>query len=119
MVRYYFENDNPEAAEAICRRLLQRYPNDAVQYNNLGEILIQQGHLHDGIKELLKAREMSPNSAQIQQNLSNAYAATYDYDLAQKYRYSAQLILAGGVAVDNPDLLKNAMPLPLKEKNNE
>ncbi|MBO5307960.1 MAG: tetratricopeptide repeat protein [Lentisphaeria bacterium] len=105
--------DQLDQAERICRKLLKIYPANARLYNNLGEILIRKGELQKGIGFLKQALELAPDMPLIHSNLSLAFSAAGNFELAQKYRYSSNFLIQCGAVNSMPYMLSNAQPRPV------
>ena len=65
------EHGSLEGARPVCDRLFD--PDDAEQLTKLGTIYGQHGDYIEALKPLLRAAELSPNSPQMQYNLSLDY----------------------------------------------
>lgn len=65
-------SERTKGSEAIYLRYIEKYPNNADAYNNLGNLLAEQdGRLADAERAFNKAIELNPNFAEAYYNLGN------------------------------------------------
>ena len=79
-------------AEAIWRQVIQRNPQEAVAYNNLGNALADQNQLNEAVTAYRTAIKLNPQDATAYNNLGNALAAQNQLDAAvTAYRTAIKL----------------------------
>lgn len=71
-------------AETIVRNEIQLHPSNADAYNLLGVIASERKDEAGALAAFLKAFELAPNSAEINNNLGGAYLTEKKFDLAEK-----------------------------------
>jgi tetratricopeptide (TPR) repeat protein len=84
------ESRQPAETEAIITKVAEGRSNDAAVLNILAKALYQQARYQETVSFLLRAKELAPNDAQVQTNLSLAEAAL----AAEKLRRNAQPTVA-------------------------
>jgi eukaryotic-like serine/threonine-protein kinase len=76
---FQFAPYNFSLADRELRRAIELSPSLAMAHHQLGVSLAQQGHLDEGLVELLKARELDPLSSIIARNVALPYYLKRDY----------------------------------------
>ncbi len=71
-----------QEAYEIYQKLSEKRPEDAANYNNMGQCLVMQNRLNEGINKLLVARDLDPDFPTIYLNLSTAYEKIGNKDAA-------------------------------------
>lgn len=71
-----------QEAYDIYQKLSEKRPEDAANFNNMGQCLIMQNRFEDGIKKMLIARDLDPEFPTIYLNLSTAYEKIGNKDAA-------------------------------------
>lgn len=71
--RYALATGNLEKAESICRKRLEKNPDDVSARTLLAQILLQQRQVDDAIAEAKRATEIQPSNTDAQLVLSAAY----------------------------------------------
>jgi DNA-binding SARP family transcriptional activator len=79
---YLQRNQLPEA-ETEFKKLVKAAPNDPAGYANLGLTYLQAGRYADAERQLLRARELDPTSAEIGLALAKLYSLTQRPDEAR------------------------------------
>lgn len=69
----YYSSGQLQEAEHLYRKILRKQSNNAIAYNNLGNILQQKGELDEAIVCYQKASQFSPDCADAFYNLGSAF----------------------------------------------
>jgi len=77
----YRQGKFQEAFE-IYQKISEKRPDDAANYNNMGQCLVMQNRYEEGIKKLIIARNLDPEFPTIYLNLSNVYEKIGNKDAA-------------------------------------
>jgi Tfp pilus assembly protein PilF len=93
----YYQAGNLLRAEQVCREILKIQPDKVEIYNNLGLILIRQGHLDEAITCYQTAIQLNPNFFDAFYNLGAIFQDKMQLDDAIKY-YSRALSLDPNIA---------------------
>jgi tetratricopeptide (TPR) repeat protein len=78
----YLEHKKWQEAEAICRRLLEAFPDSAEAHNSLGLALSGMRRYAPAKKQLRRAIELAPQKASYYNNLCIAHYRTGELDIA-------------------------------------
>ena len=73
---------NYRFAIAALNLLIQRHPDNAIDYNNRGLIYFQSGVMHISARDLIKALRLNPGLASAYNNRANYYAVVGDLEAA-------------------------------------
>ena len=78
--------------ETLWRDTLVKNPDCSMAYNNLGLLLVQQGHIEEAMEYYHKAIRIDPNNSEGLNNLGNAFAAEGQLDQAiENFRKAIQI----------------------------
>ncbi|MGA3066101.1 MAG: tetratricopeptide repeat protein [Tepidisphaeraceae bacterium] len=102
-----FQSGRHAEAEAICRELLRRNPNDASALNLIGAVLAERREFEAAIDFYQRAIRLRPDVAELYRNRGNAHLELKQFDLAiESYRRAIQLNPQGA---DAQNSLGNAL----------
>lgn len=73
---------NYRFAIAALNLLIQRHPDNAIDYNNRGLIYFQSGEVQKAVRDLNKALQLNPGLASAYNNRANYYAVIGDLEAA-------------------------------------
>jgi len=76
LMRFYAENPNPAPIVALCERAVRLSPNNAHYWADLGSAYDSAGRTIDALHALERARQLFPNSPEINWMLANFYVRT-------------------------------------------
>ncbi|RLB96066.1 MAG: hypothetical protein DRH50_02305 [Deltaproteobacteria bacterium] len=78
------DGDLPRA-KSLAMALLERYPDNASGYSDLGGILIEEGDLDAAKESLKRAIELAPKISAYKSNLGTIYLRENDFKEAERY----------------------------------
>jgi Tetratricopeptide repeat len=95
LLHFYSENPDPNRIVALCETATRLSPNDAHYWADLGSAYDWAGRPQDAIRAFERARELFPNSPDINWRLANFYARANR--AMQALPLLRNVLLAGGV----------------------
>jgi tetratricopeptide (TPR) repeat protein len=81
---YWVAKGQQDQAEALCKELIRKMPEDPTGYLALGQLRLSQGESEAATEQLQKAVSLGKDLPQAAVALAQAYALKPDYDAADK-----------------------------------
>lgn len=114
LMRFYADNPNPAPLVQLCERAVRLSPNDAHYWADLGSAYDWAGRQNDALRAFERARELFPNSPDINWSLANFYVRSGR--LNESLPMLQKILAAGGIdqtqvfalatrAAGNPDVV--------------
>ena len=95
LIHFYSESPDPNRIVALCQRATRLSPNDAHYWADLGSAYDWAGRPDDAIRAFERARQLFPNSPDINWRLANYYVRTNR--AVEALPLLRKVLLAGGV----------------------
>ncbi len=120
LTQFYSANPDPNRSVQLCETATRLSPNDAHYWADLGSAYDRAGRADDANRAFEKARELFPNSPDINWRLSNFYVrtnrASYAVPLLQKVLDAGGVddkqvfSLASRTGIDNTEIVAKMLP---------
>ena len=86
---YHMDKRQYGASRIFFEKALEKHPNEAGLYNNIGVILLKEGHLDSALLSFKKAYDIENSNLAVQANLGSIYVKHMDYVQAENLAVDA------------------------------
>ena len=98
---YHMDRGEYGASRIFFEKALKKHPNEAGLYNNIGVILLKEGHLDSALLSFKKAYDIESSNLAVQANLGSIYVKYMDYVRAENLAVDAYSRKPGNTIIAN------------------